>query len=117
MSQPLRLSVSLDYTLRWPEIEKILDGELVDPRSLYTVRFQLLAAKAGLSFGAWTNGAWETNAPAAGPYAATFTIGPGQPAPLNPGLVGTYFVWGQLVALDLTEDPAFQVGTVILSTP
>lgn len=116
MTQPLELSVSTATELRWPGLSKIIDGALADIRSLYTVRFQLLVPGA-TAFGSWTNGSWETNAPPEGPYAATITVGAGQPAPVNPGVAALFVMWGQFVALDGSEDPPFRTGPVKFNLP
>lgn len=89
---PLRVSVSQPSVLRWTGVTYTLNGAPADPRSLFVPQFQLLVPGATAFASQWAAGSWETNpvAPSSGPFAATVTIGPGQPAAVNPGAVGIY---------------------------
>jgi hypothetical protein len=111
--QPILLSVSQAYTLRLAPNVWESNGEVADPRNVYTPQFQLVTPGAG--FGTWVAGAWEAFAPPGGPYAATVIVGAGQPAGVNPGEAGTYQAWVRF--LGSADSPAFQVGTVVLSAP
>lgn len=109
-----RLSLSQVYVQRWLGIVYNLNGQQTDPRALFTPQFQLVVPGAD-AFVTWAPGTWDALTPADGPYAARISIGPGQPSEVNPGVAGTYVVWGRLYAAG--ETPSYPIGTVILSAP
>jgi hypothetical protein len=115
----LQLSVSQPYALRVPSIT-YLDPALgiTDPRPLFTPQFQLLSPEATTFNAIWAPGLWDTRVPPSGPYAVSILVGPGQPAPVNPGKPGAYVVKMKMWQGFATgETPVFNVGTVILETP
>jgi hypothetical protein len=116
----LTLSVSQPYVIRAGGITYNFDGQPnTDPRPFFTPQFQMLLADPIPSeFGAWAEGAWDEVAPASGPYGATITMGPNQPAPVNPGAAGVYRVYLRMNPLsDIGESPTFRVGIIELTTP
>lgn len=115
----LTCSVSEATPLRLANVRLNFDGDpTFDPRLAWTPQFQLLPVDdLPTEFGAWTDGEWEDNAPPTGPYGATIVLGAAQPAPVNPGEVGVYWVYVRWNPTSGGASPAFSVGTVQFTAP
>ena len=108
------VSFSGSYVLRADDITYVQEGVQTDPRDLYTPNFQLLPVGT-TPFGSWFAGDWETNAPTGGPYACFVEAGFGQNAAVNPGAVGRYRLWVQMVGTSV--DPIYPLYVVLIESP
>ena len=86
-----------NYVLRMDDIIYLLNGVQTDPRTLFAPGFQLLPPGTAPFGGSWASGEWETSAPTGGPYACFVEAGLNQNAAVNPGAVGRYRLWVQMV--------------------